>query len=135
MAGAEDANARVEVAVVDRRDGRFVPGLDVEVRLSSTSREGVGRRRLPFLWHPYLYHYGANWTVPAAGDYRLDVRIAPPRFGRHDPVNGCRYAGMVEVAFERVHVDRGVKHSPTAVDRVVPPLMAAVQWRSATASA
>ena len=59
------------------------------------------------LWHPMLYHYGRNWTVPADGEYTLKVHIDPPTFMRHDEINGCRFKEPVDVTFEGVKVERG----------------------------
>jgi hypothetical protein len=46
--------------------------------------------------------------VPQEGDYRVRVRVAAPRFGRHDHENGRRYAAPVETEFT-VHVKPGQK--------------------------
>ncbi len=67
----------------------------------------VGTERMPQLWHPWLYHYGRNWTVPGDGTYTLRVRIDPPTFPRHDKENGKRYAEAVEVEFTGVEVKTG----------------------------
>lgn len=89
----EEANAHFEIAVADAGDGRFVPGLDVEITLLRAGQE-LWTTALPFLWHPFLYHYGGNARVPGAGDdYTVRAHIASPTFMRHDPVNGKRYAG------------------------------------------
>ena len=68
---------------------------------------------MPFLWHPYLYHYGTNARAPGEGLYTVRVRIAAPTFMRHDPCNGKRFAEPVQVAFgdRRFIPDR--KPSPT----------------------
>ncbi|HEX6235628.1 MAG TPA: iron transporter [Acidimicrobiales bacterium] len=116
----EEANAHVEVTVADRADGRFVPGLEVTVEITGADGAPVGRHRMPFLWHPFLYHYGHNWKVPGEGDYLLDVHIEPARFFRHDPVNGRRYAEPVLVRFEGVHIEPGIKRSPDAEPRSAP---------------
>jgi hypothetical protein len=71
--------------------------------------QAIGTHRQPFLWHPWLYHYGRNWEVPGDGSYRLRVRIEPPEFPRHDKINGRRYAEPVEVEFENVRVETGRK--------------------------
>lgn len=105
-----DANAHVEVAVRDAADGRFIPGLTVTVTLTGPDGAEVGTRQQPFLWHPWLYHYGRNWRVPGEGDYRVRVQIAPPTFMRHDRVNGQRYALPVEVEFTR-HITPGQQGS------------------------
>lgn len=116
----EDANSHIEVAVADRADGRFVPGLDVTVEVTDADGRPSGRHRMPFLWHPFLYHYGHNWKVPGEGTYTVDVHIEPARFHRHDPVNGRRYGEPVHVRFEGVHIEPGIKRSPDAAPRAAP---------------
>lgn len=113
---AQDANVHLEVAVADAGDGRFVPGLSVWLELS---REGeqVLATKMPFLWHPFLYHYGTNAAVPDEGPYRVTIRVAPAEFMRHDPVNGRRYAEPVEVRFDDVRLTTGRKPSPDARPR------------------
>ncbi|WP_442791486.1 iron transporter [Micromonospora sp. NBC_01813] len=115
---AVEANVHLEVAVADAADGRFVPGLRVEIDITRDGRQVVSAG-LPFLWHPFLYHYGGNASVPDPGPYDVTVRIAPATFMRHDPVNGKRYAGPVEVRFDRVTLANGRKTSPDAQPRGV----------------
>jgi len=103
-----DENAHVEVAVADAEDGRFVPGLDVHVSIAGPDGQDLGTERLPFLWHPWLYHYGRNWRVDGEGEYRIRVHVEPPMFGRHDHENGRRYAEPRDATF-RVHVKPGQK--------------------------
>lgn len=103
-----EENAHVEVAVRDAADGRFVPRLEVEVALYDPDGAHLGRHRQPFVWHPWLYHYGRNWTVPRKGRYRVHVHIDPPAFHRHDHENGRRYAKDVDVDFE-VEIEPGRK--------------------------
>ena len=107
----EEENVHVEVAVCDGADGRFVPGLPVTATLVDAGGNEVGTHRQPFLWHPWLYHYGRNWTVPGDGAYTLRVRIDPPYFPRHDKVNGRRYVEPVEVEFRDVRIKTGRKIS------------------------
>jgi hypothetical protein len=103
----DEENLHVEVAVRDAGDGRFVPCLDVWVTLIDPDGEEVGTHRQPLLWHPMLYHYGRNWTVPGDGEYTLRVRVEPPTFMRHDQVNGRRFIESVEVTFDHVKVKTG----------------------------
>jgi Fe2+ transport protein len=112
----EEANAHLEIAVADAADGRFVPGLDITLTLLDGDRE-LFTTTMPFLWHPYLYHYGTNARVPDEGPYNVRVRIDPPTFMRHDPVNGRRYADRVDVAFENRRFEPGRKPSPDAQPR------------------
>lgn len=101
----ENENCHVEVSVRDAADNRFIPGLTVHVRLVDENGEEVGRHRQPFLWHPWLYHYGLNWRIPAPGAYTLRVRIEPPTFMRHDRENGRRFAEEVLVEFDGVDLE------------------------------
>jgi uncharacterized protein involved in high-affinity Fe2+ transport len=102
-----DRNVHLEISVRDGADHRFVPGLDVELTVLTADGDEVGTEKLPFLWHPWLYHYGRNWKLPGDGEYTLRVRIAAPDFGRYDQENGKRYADDVEVEFEGVEIETG----------------------------
>ena len=113
---ADEANVHLEVAVADAADGRFVPGLSVEIDIEQDGRRVVSSG-LPFLWHPFLYHYGGNASVPGPGPYDVTVRIGAAGFMRHDPVNGKRYAEPVEVRFDQVTLANGRKTSPDAQPR------------------
>ncbi len=106
---AAGANAHLEVVVMDRADHRFVPGLMVQVVLSAADGTAIGTYHLPMLWHPTMYHYGRSVHVPEDGEYRLAVSIEAPTFGRHDKVNGERYARPVTVTFDGIRIERGRK--------------------------
>lgn len=64
------------------------PGLEVTLTVLSNEGHELIRTALPFLWHPFLHHYGINAEVPGEGPYIVRATIEPPRFMRHDPVNG-----------------------------------------------
>ncbi len=104
-----DANAHLEVVVMDGADGRFVPALDVNVTLIDGSGSTLGTYELPFLWHPTMYHYGRSVHVPDAGTYTLRVHVEAPRFPRHDKVNGRRYADAVTCEFPDIRIEPGRK--------------------------
>ena len=99
-------NCHLEVAVMDRADGRPVPYADVSARFEKDDEE-YGPFDLPYLWHPGLDHYGANIELPGGGSYDVHVRVEPPQFHRHDHENGDRYGETVEVTFEDVDVETG----------------------------
>ena len=113
---AEEANVHLEIAVADAADGRFVPALDITLTVLDGDRE-LFTTTMPFLWHPYLYHYGSNARVPGEGPYTVRVRIDPPTFMRHDPVNGKRYEQPVELVFADRRFTPGRKPSPDASPR------------------
>lgn len=102
-------NCHIEIAVRDAADGRFIPGLEVRLTVLDAGGSEVGTHAQPFLWHPWLFHYGRNWQVPGDGEYTLRVRIEPPTFHRHDKKNGLRYAEPVEVEFRGVQIRTGQK--------------------------
>jgi len=103
-----DGNIHLEVSVRDAGDDRFVPGLDVTLTVLNEDGSEVGTETMPFLWHPWLYHYGRNWTIPGEGRYTLKIEIAPFEYMRHDEENGLRYAEPVTVVFENVKLETGV---------------------------
>lgn len=106
-----DENCHVEIVVQDGTDKRFIPELNVKVTLKDSAGREVGTYPQPFMWHPWLYHYGRNWTVPGPGKYSIEVTIDPPSFMRHDKENGLRYAETVTVTFADVEIETGQKIS------------------------
>ncbi len=100
-------NCHLEISVSDAGDKRFIPYLDIKATLTGPDGKTIGPLRIPFVWHPGLYHYGRNITVPGDGKYALKVDIAPPKFMRHDKVNGKRYADAVSVEFKNVPIRTG----------------------------
>jgi hypothetical protein len=102
-----EENVHIEVAVRDRADGRFVPAVKVFVTVIAPDGTDLGTEEQPLLWHPMIYHYGRNWTVPSDGNYTLKVRVEPPTFMRHDETNGLRFTEVEEVVFENVSIERG----------------------------
>lgn len=107
----QNENAHIEVSVRDAADGRFIPGLTVRLTVLDENEQEVGTNEQPFLWHPWLYHYGRNWVLPGDGKYILHIYIEAPQFGRHDKKNGKRYADSVEVEFHDVKIETGQKKS------------------------
>ena len=95
----------IDIVVRDGVDGRFLPGLTVYATLIDDHGATIGCHQQPFVWHPWLYHYGRNWRVPAAGAYTLRVRVEVPNFPRHDQANGKRFAKPVEVAFTDLWIE------------------------------
>lgn len=100
-----DGNVHIEISVRDASDDRFIPGLRVHLTVIGPGGQEVGTREMPFLWHPWLYHYGLNWSIRSAGTYTLRVRIEPPSFMRHDRENGRRFAEEVLVEFDGVEME------------------------------
>lgn len=98
----QDENVHIEISVRDRADGRLI-------RISILQEDGteIGTHPHPFLWHPYLYHYGRNWRIPHAGRYQLRLHFEAPDFARRDRANGSRIAQGVDVSFHDVILQTG----------------------------
>jgi Fe2+ transport protein len=110
---AKSDNQHFEVIVRDRTDGRFIPGLDVHMRLLDASDEAVAETDIPFIWHPFVLHYGVDARIPKEGDYTAEVTIPAPRFHRHDELRGKRYERDVTVRLGPIHLTPGRKpHGP-----------------------
>lgn len=107
MGPSKDENCHFEVSVVDATDHRFVPHLDITLTVTDDKGKEIGSERMPFLWHPGLYHYGKNWALPGDGTYDLTIDIAAPDFHRHDKKNGKRYAKPVRAVFRGIKVKTG----------------------------
>jgi uncharacterized protein involved in high-affinity Fe2+ transport len=113
MTPQDGDNAHFEVIVRDRHDGRFLPGLDVHMRLFDEDGRQVAQTQVPFIWHPFVFHYGIDAKIPAEGDYSAEVEIPAPRWHRHDEVRGRRYEKDVKVRLGPVHLKPGTKpHGP-----------------------
>jgi hypothetical protein len=104
-----DENCHIEISVRDAADQRFIPYLDITVEVLEADGNSLGSHTQPFVWHPWLYHYGRNWQVPGDGEYTLKVSIKAPDFPRHDEKNGERYGDDVNVKFEGVRINAGQK--------------------------
>lgn len=95
-------NQHLEIAVQDKDDKRFIPQLDITAELFDDEQQSLGSKPCPFLWHPYIFHYGSMWDIPGEGTYSVTVTIKRPNFGRHDEVLGKRYLEDAQVTFENV---------------------------------
>lgn len=90
-----------------RRRRRFVPELSVQATLAAHDDGEVGPVDLDLLWHPGLYHYGENISLPGDGTYDIEITVEPPTFRRHDEENGDRYGEPATILFEDVDVKTG----------------------------
>jgi uncharacterized protein involved in high-affinity Fe2+ transport len=113
----EDENVHIEISVRDGADNRFIPYLTVTVTVKDSQGKLIGSERQPFIWHPWLYHYGLNWRLPADDRYTLQVQIDAPSFMRHDEINGKRYQQDVKVVFEGVKIKIEEKKKPESNHR------------------
>ena len=110
---SEGENQHAEVIVRDADDRRFLPELSIRMKLSDQAGGVVADVPIPFIWHPFVLHYGVDIVIPGEGDYVAEVFIEAPRFRRHDEVRGRRYTRDVAVRLAPVHLTPGVKaHGP-----------------------
>ncbi|MBN9605429.1 MAG: hypothetical protein J0G30_02320 [Actinomycetales bacterium] len=86
-----------------------MPGLEITVTVVAPDGTRLGPHPHDLMWHPMLYHYARDWELPRGGRYTLEVHIEPPRFLRHDEVNGRRYVDPVDVVFDDVDVELGAE--------------------------
>ena len=104
-----EANAHVEVCPRDARTGRFLPGLAVRATVLDAKGKAHGTKPVPFMWHPWLYHYGENWRVPHNGAYSIRVHIDPPAYRRYGRAAGDVLATPVDTTFDDVKIKTGQK--------------------------
>ena len=108
----EKDNQHIEVIVQDGKDKRFIPYLAVSLRLYQ-GKIVIVDQQVPFIWHPFVFHYGINGHIPEEGEYEPEVTIKMPLFHRHDEVRGKRYGKDVQIKLPRVHLTPGKKpHGP-----------------------
>lgn len=107
----EEENAHIEISIRDGGDGRLLPGLRVLLAVHDSDGRHLGTHEQPFLWHPWIFHYGRNWVLPGDGEYTFRIHIDPPSWPRHDLKNGFRFLRPVDVEFTQVHIETGRKCS------------------------
>lgn len=72
-------HVHLRVFVLNRSDGRLIPGLDVAVTLiDDNDNERVAP--VAYGWYPLLNAYGGNIPLSSDGSYRLRIRIAAPEW-------------------------------------------------------
>lgn len=99
-----DDNQHFEVIVQDKEDLRFLPGLEIHYKLFNGQNDLVWESDIPFIWHPFLLHYGINGKIPTEGDYTAEVTVGLPKFHRHDEFVGKRYPKTVTAKIGPVHL-------------------------------
>ncbi len=103
-------NCHVEIAPRDAATGRFLPAIPMTVTVWTENGRELGTRTEPLMWHPWLYHYGANWRVPLSGrHYRVRATFAAPTWRRYGRASGNRFAQGADVEFREVKIKSGEK--------------------------
>lgn len=106
---SSEQNGHVEVAVLEARTGRFLPGLHVVGTLTEANGHSLGTQGIPFMWHPWLYHYGENWRVPGKGTYHLHVHAEAPPYRRYGRETGLALTSAIDTDFDDVTIRPGQK--------------------------
>lgn len=101
-------NGHVEIAVLDAKTGRFLHNLNVTASLNKNGKD-LGTKTEPFMWHPWLYHYGENWRVPSAGKYNLHIHFDPPQYRRYGKNDGRQFANALDFNFTPIKIKTGQK--------------------------
>jgi hypothetical protein len=70
-------HVHLRVFVLDRRDGRLVPGLTVGATVIDVNGNELPAA-MAFGWYPLLNAYGGNIPLSSDGSYRFRIRIAAP---------------------------------------------------------
>lgn len=102
-------NAHIEVAVLDAKTGRFLDNLNVMATLKTEDGKSMGTKNEPFMWHPWLYHYGENWRIPKSAKYTIVADIKPPAYRHYGKTLGNQFNKSISVAFNNVHIKSGQK--------------------------
>lgn len=109
----EKANSHLEIVVQDKKDKRFIPNLQITGKVYDENDKLVTEAKFPFLWHPFLYHYGAMLEIPKEGKYTIQVTFPAPDFHRHDEIKGKRYEEGVDVRIGPIELETGREpHGP-----------------------
>lgn len=99
----------IDVSVRDAASGRFVPGLNVRATLLNSRKRETGTFIFPFMWHPWMNHYGLNVTAPAGGLYTIRVRADGPAFRRYGTGALKEFNRSIDVEVRNVRFTRAAK--------------------------
>ena len=76
-------SVHIDVSIRDVTTGRFVPGLRVRASILNSRKKEIDTYAMPFMWHPWMNHYGLNVPEPGPGRYTIRVRADGPAFRRY----------------------------------------------------
>ncbi|GJG86119.1 hypothetical protein tb265_13000 [Gemmatimonadetes bacterium T265] len=102
-------NAHLEVGVRDTLTGRFLPVGQPRVTVLDARGRAVGTFSPPFIWHPWIHHYGMNLRVPRSGRYAMVVHADPPAYRRYGPLADRLFAGPVDAEVPNLKIVTGQK--------------------------
>jgi len=94
--------AHLDVIVRDATTGRFVPGLKVRATILNSRKKEVDTYPMPFMWHPWVNHYGLSVPMPGSGRYTVRVRTDAPAFRRYGSTALKKFNRAVDVSVRGV---------------------------------
>lgn len=75
--------SHIEVSIRDATTGRLLPGLNVHASIVDSRKRAINTYPMPFMWHPWMNHYGLDVAVPGKETYTIRVRADAPSFRRY----------------------------------------------------
>ncbi len=94
----------VSVFIQDRDFKQFVPYLEVSTRTYDKTGKVVNESVAPFIWNPYVYHYGYDTMFLEDGEYYIEVTIKSPKFDAEHFGHGKRYTDDVVVRMSALEI-------------------------------
>ncbi len=94
--------AHIDVSIRDATTGRFVPDLKVRVTVLDSRKKEIDTYATPFMWHPWMNHYGLNMPVPGPGRYTIRVRAEAPAFRRYGSMALKKFNRPIDVEVHNV---------------------------------
>lgn len=93
----------MEISIRDVTTGRLVPDLNVRATILKSRRKEIDTYAAPFMWHPWMNHYGLNVAVPGKGSYIIRVRADAPSFRRYGSSALTKFNRPVDVELRGLH--------------------------------
>jgi uncharacterized protein involved in high-affinity Fe2+ transport len=98
--------AHLDVSIRDAITGRFIPGLRVRATILDSHKREIDTYAAPFMWHPWMNHYGLNVPVPGKGRYTVRIRADAPAFRRFGSTALRKFNKDVDVTVRNVRFAR-----------------------------
>jgi len=97
--------AHLDVSIRDAVTGRFIPGLEVRATILDSRKREIDTYLMPFMWHPWMNHYGLNVPVPGKGRYTVRIRADAPAFRRFGNTALRKFNKVIDVTVRNVRFD------------------------------
>jgi Fe2+ transport protein len=94
----------IDVIVRDATTGRFVPGLRLRATILNSRKKEIDTYTLPFMWHPWMNHYGLTVPTPGKGRYTIRVRAEAPDFRRYGNTALKKFNRAIDVSVRGVRM-------------------------------